>query len=116
MEPNTLSQPTVLSADAVANLAWGPLGHLPGVRHKVMWSDATSMAGVLTVDAGHRLGAHAHRANHHHMWVLDGHAVILGTFLGPGSYVHIPSGVEHDVDATDTDGCTVYYLYIRPAD
>ena len=115
MDSNTISSATVLSTDAVEHLAWGPLGHLEGVQHKVLWSDATSMAGVLTVGAGHHLGTHAHRMNHHHMWVLDGHAVILGQFLGPGSYVHIPSGVEHDIDATDTDGCTVYYLYIRQA-
>ena len=31
------------------------------------------------------------------------------------AYVHIPSGVDHDIDATSSDGCTVYYLYIRPA-
>ena len=52
------------------------------------------MAGVLTVEAGRRLGAHAHRVNHHHLWVLNGRATILGTELGPGSYVDIPSGVE----------------------
>jgi quercetin dioxygenase-like cupin family protein len=71
------------------------------------------MAGVLTVLAGHRLGRHTHRVNHHHLWVLDGRAVVLDRELGAGSYVHIPSGVEHDIDASDTEGCTVFYLYIR---
>ena len=41
-------------------------------------------------------------------------AVVLGTELGPGGYVHVPDGVEHDIDATGSDGCTVYYLYLRP--
>jgi quercetin dioxygenase-like cupin family protein len=63
---------------------------------------------VLTLEAGHRLGGHTHRVNRHHLWMLQGHAVILGERLAPGSYVHIPSGVEHDIDATTTDGCTVF--------
>jgi hypothetical protein len=80
-----------------------------------MWRDEASMAGVLRVEAGHRLGAHAHRVNHHHIWVVDGHAAIVGTDVGPGSYVHIPSGVVHDIDAAATEGCTISYLYLRPA-
>ena len=47
------------------------------------------------------------------LWVLDGRAVILGEELDAGSYVHVPSGVDHDLDATATNGCTVFYLYIR---
>jgi len=74
------------------------------------------MAGVLTVEAGHHLGTHSHLLNHHHIWVLDGHAKILDDDLGPGAYVHIPSGVNHDIDATSSDGCTVFYLYIRPSE
>lgn len=74
------------------------------------------MAGVMTVDRGCRLGIHAHRVNHHHMWITAGHARVLGRTLAAGSYVHIPSGVEHDIDATDTEGCTVHYLYLAPAD
>jgi quercetin dioxygenase-like cupin family protein len=31
----------------------------------------------------------------------------------PGAYVHIPAGVDHDIDASATDGCTLYYLYLR---
>ena len=69
------------------------------------------MAGVMTVEAGHRLGRHAHRAHHHHIWVVAGRAEILGVEVCPGSFVHVPSGVTHDIDATVTDGCTVFYLY-----
>ena len=104
---------TVLTADAVAALPLEPLGHLEGVRHRVLWRDGTSMAGVLTVAGGHHLGRHSHRANHHHLWVLDGRATVLGTELGPGGYAHIPSSVDHDIDATGSDGCTVFYLYER---
>jgi quercetin dioxygenase-like cupin family protein len=48
--------------------------------------------------------------------VLEGRATIVGAELGAGSYVHIPSGVDHDLDATRTNGCTVFYLYLRPAE
>lgn len=106
------SQPTVLRAAEVAELPKRPLGTVAGVENQMLWADATAAAGVLTVRKGHRLGAHTHRQNHHHFWVVSGAAVVLGQEVGPGSYVHIPSGIEHDIDATATEGCTVYYLYI----
>lgn len=108
--------PVVLTPDAISALPLEPLGPLLGVAHRVLWRTDTSMAGVLTVEGGHRLGAHAHHANHHHMWVLEGSATILGTVVVPGSYVHIPVGVEHDIDAAGTAGCTLFYLYLRGAD
>lgn len=116
MEPLTTSPPVVMTADAIAAAPSQPLGDLEGVSHRVLWRNATSMAGVLTVSAGHRLGSHAHRENEHHIWVLEGQARILGTDLGPGSYAQVPQGVRHDIDATSSEGCTVFYLYLRPGD
>ncbi|HZP28226.1 MAG TPA: hypothetical protein VFC99_04695 [Acidimicrobiia bacterium] len=114
MEPITTPQAVVvLTPEAIAGLPVEPLGNLAGVTHRVLWRDGNSMAGVMTVEGGHHLGHHAHRLNHHHMWILDGHANILGADLGPGAYVHIPSGVDHDIDASSTEGCTVLYLYLR---
>lgn len=105
----------VLPADAVRALPEVDLEGVPHVHHRILWRDETSMAGVLRVPAGFQLGAHTHRANHHHFWVLDGSAVVLGEEVGTGSYVHVPAGVEHDIDARETAGCTVYYLYLRQA-
>jgi quercetin dioxygenase-like cupin family protein len=113
VDTTRISQPTAYTAEEIDGLSKVPLGTLDGVTHRVLWRNDTSMAGVLTVEAGHRLGMHAHRINHHHIWVLEGSATIVGDVLGAGSYVHIPSGVEHDIDATTTNGCTVFYLYIR---
>lgn len=115
MEPTAPPLATVLTASAIQARPSEPLGALDGVSHRVLWRDETSMAGVLTVAGGHQLGAHTHRVNHHHLWVVDGRATILGTELGPGGYVHIPSGVDHDIDARGTGGCTVFYLYVRLA-
>jgi quercetin dioxygenase-like cupin family protein len=113
MDVSISNLPTIFDPDAIDRLPWLPLGPMEGVVHKVLWHNDTSMAGVLKVDAGHHLGAHTHRVNHHHMWVLDGYVRILGADLSPGSYVHIPSGVEHDIDASASGGCTVFYLYLR---
>jgi hypothetical protein len=116
--PESLRTPTpvVLTAEQVAAVPPRPLGDIAGVTNRVLWTDGTSMAGVLTVEGGHHLGSHTHRQNHHHMWVLEGSAVVLGTELGPGGYVHVPDGVEHDIDASGSGGCTVFYLYLRPGD
>jgi hypothetical protein len=114
IDVNVSAKPTIISREAIAQVPLVPLGPMEGVLHKILWRAGTSIAGTLTVEKGHRLGAHTHRVNHHHMWVLHGHATILGTVLGEGSYVHIPSGVEHDIDATTTEGCTVFYLYEQP--
>lgn len=106
---------TVLSDLDIAAMPWEPLGNLEGIEHRVLWRNDTSMAGVLRVAAGHHLGAHTHRRNHHHLWVLEGAARIMGEDLGPGSYVHIPSGTEHDIEAigpASTGGCVVFYLYL----
>jgi uncharacterized RmlC-like cupin family protein len=114
MDGTPVASPTVLTPAAIEMIPAEPLGRLEGVVHRVLWSDDGSMAGVLTVEGGRQLGRHAHRVNEHHMWVLAGGAEILGTHVGPGSYVHIPSGVEHDIDARSSHGCTVFYLYLRP--
>ena len=116
MDSMMTPQPVVLTLDAIALLPVEALGSQAGVTHRVLWRNATSIAGVLTMEPRCHLGQHAHRVNQHHMWVLEGHVTILGTELGPGSYVHIPSRVEHDIDASATDGCAVFYLYLRRAE
>jgi mannose-6-phosphate isomerase-like protein (cupin superfamily) len=105
--------PIVLTSREVADRPGQPIGADHDVDNHTLWSDGTSVAGWLTVAAGHRLGTHEHRLNSHHMWVVEGSAEILGVTLDAGSYVHIPPGVSHDIDATATEGCRVFYLYLR---
>ena len=104
----------VMTARDIGAAPYQPLGTSDGVEHTVLWTDGTSMTGVLTIAAGTRLGRHAHRTHHHHMWITGGEVVVLGKRLGPGSYVHIPAGVPHDIDATETNGGTMYYTYSLP--
>ena len=107
--------PTVLTPEQIDAIPDTPLGSLEHVTHRVLYQHGDAEAGVLTIAGGHALGHHTHRLNHHHMWVLDGHATVLGKQLRRGSYAHIPAGVEHDIDATTTEGCTVLYLYLPPS-
>jgi uncharacterized RmlC-like cupin family protein len=116
MDATITSPPVVLTAEAIGKLPVEGLGSIAGVTHRVIWRSNNSMAGVMTVEGAHHLGSHRHRNNHHHLWVLSGRAMILGVEVGPGSYVHVPSGVDHDIDATETGGCTVFYLYLAPGD
>ena len=88
-----------------------PLGSSSGIGNRQLWTDGTSLTGVLRVDGGQRLGEHTHRRHDHHLWVIAGEADILGERLGAGSYVFVPAGLEHDIDTTGTDGCTVFYSY-----
>jgi quercetin dioxygenase-like cupin family protein len=81
----------------------------------VLWQRGGAESGVLVVPGGSQLGAHRHRVNHHHIWVLDGTAMVMDQLIGPGSYVHVPAGVDHDIDARMTAGCTVFYVY-EPAE
>lgn len=104
-----------MSPDEIAAVPRKPLGDVVGVENALLWTDGTSVTGILNVDAGARLGRHTHRTHLHHMWVLSGEAVIADTPVGPGSYVQVPPGIEHDIDATDTDGVTVYYAYALPS-
>jgi mannose-6-phosphate isomerase-like protein (cupin superfamily) len=111
METDAMAGGLVVDREAIAVLPVAPIGDLRGVERKVLWRGGDSEAGILVVFGGHQLGAHTHRSNHHHLWVLDGRAVILGAEVGSGSFVHVPSGVEHDIDARRTSGCAVFYVY-----
>ncbi len=109
------SRATVLSSEDIAGIDQERMGRAPGALNRVLWSDETSMAGLLTVESGHCMKTHSHHAHHHHVWMLSGHAEILGERLGPGSYVHIPRGVSHGIDASGSEGCTLFYLYLAQA-
>jgi hypothetical protein len=36
-------------------------------------------------------------------------AIVLGRWLDPESNIHIPVGVAHDIDATEPEGCPMYF-------
>jgi len=102
-----------LHAGDIADLPFEPFSGTTSFRQRMVWRDGEATAEILAVDAGQRLGSHTHRTHHHHLWVIDGEVDVIGTRLCAGSYTHISAGVEHDLDASATYGCTVFYVYER---
>jgi mannose-6-phosphate isomerase-like protein (cupin superfamily) len=105
--------PVILDADDISGLEWSPFPGDEAVRYKLLWSSGWSVAGLMEVPAGGSLAPHRHEGAHHHLWVLSGSAVVRGHRLGAGSYVHIPTGVEHGVEDVGPAGFTMLYLYLR---
>ncbi len=67
----------------------------------------------MRIAPGGEVGSHTHVRSHHHMWVVEGTAEMLGEQVGPGTYLHVPAGVEHGIRRVGDDGCRVLYLYLR---
>ena len=103
----------VFDAAAVAGRPTVRLDGLSAARSALLWRSGQSVAGVMYVDPNGELEPHGHRHAEHHMWILDGHATVLGRHLGPGAYVHIPAGVDHGISGVGPEGCRFFYLYIE---
>ncbi len=99
----------LLDAQAIAQLPRRT--QTPGVTTALLWRSGGSHAGVLWLEPGAALGAHTHRRHVHHVWVVEGEMHCLGRDLGPGSYAHVPLGVEHD-SLAGPDGAVFFYLYL----
>jgi len=108
-------QALILEADRVAARPWERFGEDEGVRYRTLWIEpgSRSYAGVLRLDSGAAIGHHTHRHASHHVWVADGDCRIDGRHLEAGSYVCVPAGVDHGVDAAGPQGCALFYLYLR---
>ncbi len=102
----------VQTPEDIEALEWHEMDGYPGVSYKLLWEAGFSRAGVLRVPAGVQMAPHGHEHGHHHVWVLDGAATILGRPVTAGSYVHIPGGLDHGVTDVGPDGCTMLYLYV----
>lgn len=110
--PETGIVATLVTPTAADAMAWHPLAPHEGVEYKLFWRSGKSVAGLMRLQPGARLERHTHRASHHHMWMVEGSAQLLGQTVGPRTYVHIPAGIEHGLEAGD-EGCTLVYLYLR---
>jgi mannose-6-phosphate isomerase-like protein (cupin superfamily) len=108
--PPTATLVTRAASDA---LAWHPLESFDGVDYKLLWRSGKSVAGLMRILQGGTVTPHAHVRSHHHMWVVDGSADMLGERVGPGTYLHVPAGVEHGIRDVGEGGCIVLYLYLR---
>lgn len=104
---------TLVTRAAAEALAWHPLEPYDGVEYKLLWRSGKSVAGLMRLAPGGAVTPHTHVRSHHHLWVVDGTAEMLGRRVGPGTYLHVPAGVEHGLRAVDETGCSVLYLYLR---
>jgi mannose-6-phosphate isomerase-like protein (cupin superfamily) len=104
---------TLVDASAIEERPWHDLAGFENVRYKQLWQSGKSVAGIMYVAPAGRVDPHVHRRSHHHIWVLEGSAEMLGQQVGPGSYLHVPAGVEHGITAPGSEGCTMFYLYLR---
>jgi quercetin dioxygenase-like cupin family protein len=115
MDAKVITQPTVLNAEEITGLPAVRLQGLEAARSSLLWRAKGSAAGVMQLDPGGELQPHCHPNAHHHFWMLEGQATVSGQRVGPGTYVHIPAGVEHGiVDAGS--GCRFFYLYLEELD
>lgn len=111
--PRAVPVVTLVTKAAADVLPWRPLEPYPGVDYKLLWRSGKSVAGLMRITPGREVTRHAHVRSHHHMWVVDGTAELLGQLVGPGSYVHIPARVDHGIRTAGDAACTVLYLYLR---
>lgn len=107
------SAATLVDAGAIVAQPWHDLEGFENVTYKLLWRSGKSVAGIMHVMPDGRVDPHVHRRSQHHIWVIDGSADMLGQNVGPGSYLHVPAGVEHGITAPGPQGCTVFYLYLR---
>jgi quercetin dioxygenase-like cupin family protein len=104
---------TLVTRAAAEALDWHPLEPYDGVDYKLLWRSGKSVAGLMRLAPGGAVTPHTHVRSHHHLWVIDGTAEMLGERVGAGTYVHVPAGVEHGLRALDEAGCTLLYLFLR---
>jgi oxalate decarboxylase/phosphoglucose isomerase-like protein (cupin superfamily) len=105
--------PTVLDSYEVASREWAPFPGSDHVQYKLLWTSGWSVAGVMRVAANATLESHVHDGAHHHIWVIEGSAEMLGERVDPGSYVHVPPGVRHGIENVGPSGFSMLYLYLR---
>jgi oxalate decarboxylase/phosphoglucose isomerase-like protein (cupin superfamily) len=115
-QPEAPAAATIVTRAASDALAWHPLEPFDRVDYKLLWRSGKSVAGIMRVEPGGSVSPHTHHRSHHHMWVVEGSAEMLGERVGPGTYLHVPAGVEHGISHAGDEGCTFLYLYLREPD
>jgi quercetin dioxygenase-like cupin family protein len=113
MTTPTITEPVVVTAEDIDRL---PTVALPaigtGVSNRVLWETANAVGGLMRIRAHGLVDEHVHEEASHDIWIVEGSCDTVGQHLPAGSYVHIPPGVPHGIDAGST-GCTLLYLFRR---
>lgn len=97
--------------------------HLPGRKHKmVVRSDnmnATSMcAGVAVFPANKHAPSHVHEKEEEILYVLGGEGNMYfdgkPEQIREGSFMFVPKGLEHSLEATTDEDLKVFYVFSPP--
>jgi mannose-6-phosphate isomerase-like protein (cupin superfamily) len=103
-------RPLLLDAEEVRSRTRRQLH--PGVTFAILWREGHDAAGMMWVDADAEVPEHVHEDVAHHIWIVEGRARTEQRTLGPGSYLHVPPGVPHQLHGLAPGGFTMFYLYL----
>ena len=103
---------TLTSAD-LDRLPWRDISGCPGVRAKELWHAGGSVDALINYTPGATTPGHPHPNADHHIWVTEGQAWIAGERLPTGSYVYVPPGTAHPIEADRYTGCVLLQIH-RP--
>lgn len=98
----------------IEELPWETFSAGSGIARKVLYTYGDSTAGLLRLAPGAHELTHLHHAGEHHLWVLSGEMRVDGTLLPAGSYLHVPSHLQHSIEDAGV-GSLAFYVY-SPAD
>ena len=96
---------------AAEDLKWEPLaGAPPGVMSVKLWGDNTKGAygGLTKFPAGFKAPLHSHTYATK-IVVIKGAYTFNGKKYGPGSYVYVPAGVQHESSGVE-DSESIFFI------
>jgi quercetin dioxygenase-like cupin family protein len=104
-----------VTTDASA-LPWSPTGW-PGVWMKVLQQAGSNggMTGMMRMEAGSSIPAHAHTSADQMVFVVDGDLVEAGVSYGPGTFLVARAGAPHGPHGS-SGGCVLLSWYSGPPD
>jgi quercetin dioxygenase-like cupin family protein len=103
---------TALDPIDVEFLPWRLVLGRPGVRTKELWRSAEAVCALVQCEPGSSTAGPPHPFADHHIWVIEGLAILTGRRLAVGSYVHVPPDTPHPVMGGE-HGCTLLQVHHR---
>jgi len=100
------------SAD-LDRLPWQAVCGCPGVEAKELWQSSGCVDVLISYAPGATTPGHPHPSADHHIWIIEGQAEIAGQAMRGGSYVYVPPGTAHPIEAGGQAGCVLLQIH-RP--
>jgi hypothetical protein len=105
---------TMLDPIDVEFRPWRRVPDRPGIRAKELWRSPDAVCALVACEPGASTAGPPHPMATHHLWVIEGVAVVAGRHLVAGSYVHVPPDAAHPVTGGE-QGCTLLQVLQRCA-